>query len=67
MALDLENIDGIAQITINRPPVNAITLDIYAQIGKMFDQAENWKDAHCIIFTGAGTRAFCAGLISMSF
>lgn len=62
MGLDIAFNNGVAEITINCPPVNAITLDIYQQIGGAFEAAETWQNIHCIVFTGAGTRAFCAGL-----
>ncbi len=62
MGLDITFEGGVAEITINCPPVNAITLDLYREIGEAFDAADTWKDIHCIVFTGAGTRAFCAGL-----
>lgn len=62
MALTVEKSDRIARITLDRPPVNAITLDIYAEIGDVFESAAEWTDVNCIVFTGAGSRAFCAGL-----
>lgn len=54
--------DGVAEITIDCPPVNAITLADYKAVGEAFEAAEGWKDIHCVLFTAAGTRAFCAGL-----
>lgn len=54
--------DGVAEITIDCPPVNAITLVDYKAIGEAFEAADGWKDIHCMLFTAAGTRAFCAGL-----
>lgn len=62
MGLEITFNGAVAEITINCPPVNAITLDIYREIGDTFDAADTWSDIHCIILTGAGTRAFCAGL-----
>lgn len=62
MDLQITFNQGVAEITIDCPPVNAITLDIYQQIGEAFEASETWDDIHCIVFTGAGTRAFCAGL-----
>ncbi|MGX1096383.1 enoyl-CoA hydratase-related protein [Amorphus sp. MBR-141] len=62
MALTVEKSDRIARLTLDRPPVNAITLDIYAEIGDVFESAAEWDDVNCIVFTGAGSRAFCAGL-----
>lgn len=54
--------DGVAEIVIDCPPVNAITLADYVAIADAFDAADQWKDVHCILFTAAGERAFCAGL-----
>ena len=55
--------DGrVATVTINRPPVNALTLELYERIADAFDTIGARTDVHCAIFTGAGTRAFCAGL-----
>lgn len=62
MGLEIEFNGAVAEITINCPPVNAITLEIYRDIGDVFSASESWKDIHCILFTGAGQRAFCAGL-----
>jgi len=54
--------DGVAEIVIDCPPVNAITLADYVAIADAFDAADQWKDVHCILFTATGERAFCAGL-----
>ena len=62
MGVEVKFNGAVAEVTINCPPVNAITLDIYREIGEIFDSAETWKDINCIIFTGVGQRAFCAGL-----
>ena len=62
MGIDTKLGDGVAEITIDCPPVNAITLANYREIAEAFEVADTWSDIHCIIFTGAGTRAFCAGL-----
>lgn len=62
MTIRIEKSDKIATITIDTPPVNAITLQDYAAIGAAFEASQEWTDINCIIFTGAGERAFCAGL-----
>jgi enoyl-CoA hydratase len=62
MGIDTKLADGVAEITIDCPPVNAITLANYREIAEAFEAADGWSDIHCIVFTGAGTRAFCAGL-----
>ncbi|MFX1676460.1 enoyl-CoA hydratase-related protein [Paraburkholderia sp. A2WS-5] len=62
MSLILEKRDGVAIVTIDRPPVNALTLALYGEIADVFESLGNELDVHCAIFTGAGNRAFCAGL-----
>lgn len=52
----------VAEIFIDCPPVNAITLANYQEIGEAFEAADGWKDINCILFTATGERAFCAGL-----
>src|SRR5262247_2645357 len=49
-------------VTLNRPPVNALTLALYERIAETFEAIGTRTDVHCAILTGAGTRAFCAGL-----
>tara|TARA_R110000868_G_scaffold198474_4_gene444894 strand:+ start:40196 stop:40957 length:762 start_codon:yes stop_codon:yes gene_type:complete len=62
MGIDISFDGKVAEITIDVPPVNAITLANYAEIGAAFDAADTWEGINCILFTGAGSRAFCAGL-----
>ncbi len=62
MSIKVEKNNKVARVTIDRPPVNALTLDLYGEIGAVFRDAKTWTDVNCIIFTGSGERAFCAGL-----
>jgi enoyl-CoA hydratase len=62
MSILVEKSNRIARVVIDRPPVNAITLELYKKIGDIFAETHSWSDVHCIIFTGTGSRAFCAGL-----
>lgn len=62
MAILVDKADHIATITIDCPPVNAITLADYAEIADTFEAAVSWDDVNCILFTASGRRAFCAGL-----
>ncbi|MGV3652832.1 MAG: enoyl-CoA hydratase/isomerase family protein [Noviherbaspirillum sp.] len=48
-------------ITLNNPPVNAVSTKVLTALNQAFDEAESARDARCIILTGAGERAFCAG------
>jgi enoyl-CoA hydratase len=60
--LVVETAGKVVTVTINRPPVNALTLALYGEIADTFDAIGARTDVNCTIFTGAGTRAFCAGL-----
>jgi naphthoate synthase len=54
--------DGIAKITINRPQVrNAFRPQTLAELRDAFTRARDDIEVGAIIFTGAGTEAFCSG------
>ncbi len=51
----------VARITLNRPDrLNAITMEMPAEIRRAVEQAEADPEVHVIVLDGAG-RAFCAG------
>ena len=57
-----ERAEGIAKITINRPEVrNAFRPETLAQLQEAFNIARDDDSVGVIIFTGAGTDAFCSG------
>lgn len=62
MTLTVTRDQAVATITMDNPPVNALTLERYREIGDVFEDTAAWSDIHCIILTGAGSKAFCAGL-----
>lgn len=53
--------DQIATVTIDRPPVNAFTRQMYEEVAAVFEELAAQADAWVIILTGAGEKAFCAG------
>src|SRR5687768_11966222 len=57
--VDLE--DGIATVTFERPPVNAIEAESNRQLRETFEELGRNRDVRVVIFTAAGTRAFIAG------
>ncbi|MET0198745.1 MAG: enoyl-CoA hydratase-related protein [Rhodococcus fascians] len=59
--LDIEVADGIATITLDRPPVNAVTVATLLEIRDAFDSLNERRDVRAAIFTAAGDRAFIAG------
>jgi len=60
--IKLDIADGVAVVTIDRPPVNALTMALYGQIADLFDSFANSSDVHCVVLAAAGSKAFCAGL-----
>jgi enoyl-CoA hydratase len=63
----VEQAGKVISITLNAPPVNALTLDRYRRLGEAFDAISLRDDVHCVVFTAAGTKAFCAGLDLQEF
>jgi enoyl-CoA hydratase len=54
--------DGIARITLNRPPVNALNLETVRAIVAAFRRAATDDDARAVVLISAVPRRFCAGL-----
>ena len=65
--LKIETSGGVAVVTLDRPPVNALTLALYERVGDVFREIGDSLDVNCVIFTASGTRAFCAGLDLQEF
>ena len=54
--------DGIATITLHRPDkMNAYTRTMMDELIAAFDRSDSDDAVRCVIVTGHGTRAFCAG------
>ena len=51
----------IVTITLDNPPVNAVSTKVLKALNATFDRAEKEDDARVIIFAGEGPKAFCAG------
>lgn len=53
---------NIAEVIINRPEkLNAVTLKMREELGKIVEDLENDKDIRVIIFKGEGEKAFSSG------
>jgi len=48
-------------VTIDRPPVNAMTLAAHRELLAALRSVEDDADIRCVVLTGAGDRAFVAG------
>lgn len=57
-----ESVDEVARITINRPPLNVLNVGTMRELITALEKARNDAQAKVIIITGAGNRAFCAGV-----
>ena len=52
---------GASRITLDRPPVNAITVQLLEELLHALDALEARAETRCIVLTGAGSKAFSAG------
>jgi enoyl-CoA hydratase len=52
--------DGIATITLDRPPVNAQNRRLREEVTRLLDACSDRDDVRCVVLTGAG-RSFSAG------
>jgi enoyl-CoA hydratase len=53
--------DGIAVVTIERPPVNAINNQVRDELARVFAEMEEDPEVRCVVLTG-GPRIFSAGV-----
>ncbi|RLA77886.1 MAG: enoyl-CoA hydratase/isomerase family protein, partial [Deltaproteobacteria bacterium] len=59
--LILEIKEGVALVTLNRPPYNPLSPTLYRELFLLCEQLERDKDAKVAVFTGGG-KAFSSGL-----
>lgn len=52
--------DGVAVVTLDRPPVNALSREMRRRIVATFDEISARDDIRCAVLTGNG-KVFCAG------
>ncbi len=53
--------EGVGIITINNPPVNALTLEVREQLGQVIEEVEKNQGIRALVVTGAGEKCFVAG------
>jgi cyclohexa-1,5-dienecarbonyl-CoA hydratase len=59
--LRLEETGGIARLTLDRPPLNILTIEMIAEVEEALARVERMGDVHALVLAGAG-KAFCAGV-----
>src|SRR5690349_17556713 len=57
----LDHDGAVSTVTLNRPPFNIIVPELMQELRHAFDALEARESTRCVVLTGAGTRAFCAG------
>jgi len=58
-----EERDGVAWVTLNRPEVhNAFNLQMQRELKDVWRTMRTNDEVHCAVLTGAGEKAFCAGI-----
>lgn len=60
--LRVEVVDHVATVTLDRPPVNAVTTATFGEIVDVFGRLGDDRDVRVAILTAAGDRAFMAGV-----
>ncbi len=53
--------DNIAKLTLNSPPVNALSQGMLKALDGTFNDIAENEDVRAVVITGAGNNAFCAG------
>jgi len=66
MSLDLVMSDGIARLTLRRPPVNALDVETIERLRASFVALAADPPAQGLVISGAG-RCFCAGVDTRAF
>lgn len=67
-ALVSERRGQILVLRLNRPEArNALTMELIAALGLALEEAESDPEVRCVVLTGTGDRAFCAGMDLRSF
>lgn len=57
-----EKDEGVAKLTVNRPPVNILNVDTLREIGKALEDVGKDASIKVLVITGTGKKAFSAGV-----
>src|SRR5579883_47849 len=57
----LSHAGQVSTVTIDRPPLNTVSPQTLAELLSAFAELERRAETRCVVLTGAGRRAFCAG------
>ena len=62
MALHIEKDSRVIRLTMERPPLNVLDLDLLRELDRMLSICADDKAIDVVVLQGAGTRAFSAGV-----
>lgn len=61
LSLDVAD-NGVATVLFDRPPVNAVSLSVYADLGHLVDRVQNGTDIRVVVLAApSDARAWCGG------
>lgn len=60
--LNVEISDGVATVTLDRPPVNAINRTMQMELTQTFRELSQNREIGAVVLAASGTRAFSAGI-----
>ncbi len=58
----LEKGDGVAKLTINKPPLNILDIETLEEMNQALAELRTDDEAKVVVITGAGEKAFSAGV-----
>ncbi|KKX32924.1 enoyl-CoA hydratase-related protein [Rhizobium sp. LC145] len=62
MSVEFAVADRVARVTLNRPErMNAVDATTERELDRIWREIEARDDVSCVVLTGAGPKAFCAG------
>lgn len=59
--LNVERTDGYAVVTINNPPMNVISNQVFKELDEVFGELGTDPEVNAVIVTGQGDKVFAAG------
>lgn len=57
----LDHRDRVSTITLNRPPLNSISLKMLNEVSEAFDYLTRREETRCVVITATGKTAFSSG------
>jgi len=57
-----ERVDGVARVVLDRPPLNILNVEMLSELVMALENAMTDENVKVVVITGAGDRAFSAGV-----